>query len=74
VSKKNGKKRVRLDPDAPGLDKVTRQRRRTLVKMQQMSAEQLLALAVRAGIYTKAGKLTRPYRPDAEPSATRPTD
>ncbi len=29
---------------------------------------------VRAGIYTEDGQLTPPYRDDAEPSASRPTD
>jgi len=63
-----------LDPEAPGLDEETRRRRRVLAEMQQMSVEELFQLAVRAGIYTEDGQLTPPYRDDAEPSASRPTD
>lgn len=63
------KAKDRLDPDAPGLDEMTRKRRRALVSMQQMSTEELFRLAVRAGIYTKKGKLTKFYRQDAERSA-----
>jgi hypothetical protein len=74
VSGKNAKKPGKLDPNAPRLDEMTRRRRRALVKMQQMSADELLALAVQAGIYTKNGRVAAPYRADAEPSATRPTD
>jgi len=70
----NGKARITLDPDAPGLDEETRRRRRVLAEMQQMSAEEIFQLAVRAGIYTEDGQLTPPYRDDAEPSASRPTD
>jgi hypothetical protein len=71
---KNGKAKLKLDPNAPGLDDMTRRRRRALAKMQRMSAQQLLQLAVRAGICTKKGKLTKHYRDDAAPSASRPTD
>jgi hypothetical protein len=73
---KNGKhkRKVKLDPKAPGLDEETRRRRRVLAEMQRMSPKQIFALAVRAGIYTKAGKLTKYYRDNAEPSASRPTD
>jgi hypothetical protein len=67
-------KRIKLDPQAPGLDEATRLRRRALAKMQEMSGPELFALAVRAGIYTEAGNLTAPYREDAEPSASRPRD
>lgn len=63
-----------LDPDEPGLDEMTRRRRRALVKLEQMSMEERFALAVRAGIYTEDGELTPPYRRDAEPSICRPTD
>ena len=70
----NGKVPITLDPDAPGLDEETRRRRRVLAEMQQMSAEEIFQLAVRAGIYTEDGQLTPPYRDDAEPSASRPTD
>lgn len=42
--------------------------------MREMSIAELFDLAVRAGIYTKQGKLTEPYRDDSAPSAARPTD
>ena len=63
-----------LDPEAVGLDEDTRARRRILARMRAMTADELLKLAVSAGIYTEDGKLTPPYRDDAEPSAARPTD
>jgi hypothetical protein len=63
-----------LDPEAPGLDEDTRHRRRALAKLKQLTPRELFELAVRAGIYTPDGRLTPPYRPDAEPSASRPTD
>lgn len=65
---------LQLDPDAPGLDDETRNRRRALAKLAAMSVDELFALAVRAGIYTPDGQLTEHYRDDAEPSASRPTD
>jgi hypothetical protein len=75
VNGKNGTKTAaKLDPSAPGLDEMTRKRRRALARMQQMSAEELRKLAVRAGIYTEKGKLAAQYRQDAEPSASRPSD
>ncbi len=55
-------------------DPETRRRREILAEMEQMSAEELFQIAVRAGIYTPDGELTPPYRDDAEPSACRPTD
>lgn len=64
----------RMDPNAPGLDGMTRRRRRALASMQDMTTAELFALAVRAGIYTADGKLTKPYEPDGEPSACRPRD
>lgn len=64
---------LKLDPNAPGLDEETRQRRRVLAEMQQMSPEELHQAMVSAGIYTQDGELTAPYRGD-EPSAYRPTD
>lgn len=73
MSRKNEKKRG-LDPDAPGLDPETRARRRVLAEMREMGAEELFELAIRAGIYTRDGRLTPPYRDDAGPSASRPTD
>jgi len=69
-----GRERISLDPDAPGLDEDTRQRRRALVELQKLSAEELFQVAVRAGIYTEDGQLAPPYRDDGEPSACRPTD
>ncbi len=65
---------LQLDPNEPGLDEETRKRRRVLAKMQQMTGTELLQVAVRAGIYTETGKLTKHYRDDAEASASRPTD
>jgi hypothetical protein len=74
VSVKNGKRRLKLDLNAPGLDEMTRRRRRALLNMQKLSTAEFFQLTVRAGIYTKKGKLTKHYRDDAEPSASRPTD
>ena len=70
----NGRPRVTLDPDAPGLDDMTRRRRKVLAEMEQMPTEEIFQLMVRAGIYTEDGQLTEQYRDDAEPSASRPTD
>jgi hypothetical protein len=62
-----------LDPEAPGLDEMTRLRRRALARLEAMSPAEVFQLAVDAGIYTKDGKLTKHYRA-GEPSAMRPTD
>ncbi len=62
-----------LDPNAPGLDEETRQRRRVLAQLRNMSLAELDPVMVRAGIFTEDGQLTEPYRND-EPSASRPTD
>jgi hypothetical protein len=70
---KKGEK-LKLVLNAPGLDDETRRRRRVLAKMQRMSPKELFSLAVRAGIYTQGGKLTKYYRDDGEPSAHRPTN
>jgi hypothetical protein len=70
----SAEERAPLDPEAPGLDEETRVRRRVLAEMRQLSVEEIFRLAVRAGIYTEDGQLTPPYRDDAEPSASRPTD
>jgi hypothetical protein len=70
----DGKLKPTLDPEAPGLDEDTRRRRRVLARMQQMSDAEMFQLCVRAGVYTADGQLTPPYRDDAEPSASRPTD
>jgi hypothetical protein len=70
----NGKFKPSLDPDEPGLDEKTRQRRRALAELEQLSTKEVFQLMVRAGIYTPDGELTPPYRDDGEPSACRPTD
>jgi hypothetical protein len=57
-----------------GTESELRQRREALLKMQQLSSEQLFALAVRAGIYTAQGDLAEPYRDENDPSSSRPTD
>jgi len=64
--------KIRRESQPSGLDAGTRARRAVLARMSKMSAEELFALAVRAGIYTPQGKLTRPYRDDTAPSACRP--
>jgi hypothetical protein len=56
----NGKERIALDPEAPGLDEDTRRRRRALVELQRLSVDELFRVAVRAGIYTEDGELTPP--------------
>ena len=61
-----------LDPEAPGLDHMTRVRRRVLAKLEAMSTDEVFEILVRLGIVTKTGKLTKHYRDDAGPSATRP--
>jgi hypothetical protein len=69
----NGKNRLTLDPEAPGLDEETRRRRRSLARLQQLSDDDFFQFLVRVGIYTEDGQLTPPYCDD-EPSACRPTD
>jgi hypothetical protein len=54
-----------LDPEEPGLDEETRQRRRALAAMFKMTPDQRRAIAVRAGIYTPDGRLTKHYGGDA---------
>ena len=49
-------------------------RRRHLEVLKKMSTEQILAIAVRAGISTPDGQLTANYRDDGAPSICRPTD
>jgi hypothetical protein len=51
-----------LDPNAPGLDEDTRQRRRILADAAKMTSKERFQIAVRAGIYTADGKLTKRYR------------
>lgn len=64
MSVKDGRRKIKLDPNAPGLDDETRQRRRALVALMRMSTREVFQLAVRAGIYTKSGRLTKHYRDD----------
>jgi hypothetical protein len=45
-----------------------------LTALYAMSAEEVLEIAVAAGISTPDGQLTANYRDDAEPSICRPTD
>lgn len=59
--------------EAP-LDDETRRRREALAKLEKMSPDELVQIAVRAGILSKQHKLTRPYRNTARPSAARPKD
>lgn len=68
------KRKPTLDPEAPGLDAMTRRRRRALAELEAMTPAQVFEVAVQAGIYTKDGKLTKHYRSDGEPSKHRPTD
>jgi len=56
------------------LDPETRARRRVLASARKMTDEQLFDVAVRAGIYTRKGRLRKPYRDDQNPSECRPTD
>lgn len=54
--------KIKLVLSGPGIDAETQERRRVLARMQTMTPDQLFELAVRAGIYTEDGKLTRHYR------------
>jgi len=45
-------------------------RRLVLQKLGTMSQKKLFEVAVRAGIYTESGKLTKPYRDDRKPTPT----
>jgi hypothetical protein len=69
----NGKTKLALDPEAPGLDEETRRRRQLLAQLHELPVEELFKLMVRSGIYTEDGELAPPYSSD-EPSAARPTD
>jgi hypothetical protein len=62
------------NPNAPGVDEMTRRRREALEKLQRLSIGEVFQLAVRAGIYTIDGELTEPYGATAAPSSSRPTD
>ena len=59
-AKKKSPRRVTVDP-------ATKARREVLAAMEKMSGTQLLDLAIRAGIYTKDGQLTPPYREETTP-------
>jgi len=48
--------------------------RKALALAEKMSDEEIFQIAVRAGIYTKNGRLRKPYRDDENPSDCRPTD
>lgn len=74
MAKNNASKNRKAANKRPVLDEETRRRRKVLDEMEKMSADELFQIAVRAGIYTKDGKLTEPYRDDADPSDCRPTD
>lgn len=63
-----------LDAAAPGLDDLSRRRRRVLAGLVRARTDQVFEIAVRAGIYTSDGELTADYRDDAEPSSSRPSD
>jgi hypothetical protein len=52
-------RKLKLDPEAPGLDDATRLRRRALAKMQEMSGTELLALAILSHVRLDR-PLTRP--------------
>lgn len=45
-----------------GADPVVQMHQAALEKMKTMSPEQIFDVAVRAGIYTKSGEATGPYR------------
>jgi hypothetical protein len=70
--RKNGSKR-KAPPPVVRLDAEAQKRREVLEEMERMSTDELVELAVRAGILDENHKLTAPYRGD-EPSACRPTD
>ena len=67
MTKRNGGLKRPLDPE-------TKRRREILAKAKKMSADELVQIAVRAGILTEDLELAAPYRDDSEPSACRPTD
>jgi hypothetical protein len=57
---------------ATKIDAATKARRAVLAGMKRMSPEELFELAVRAGIYTKKGNLTRAYRDESAPRKGTP--
>jgi hypothetical protein len=54
---------VPAPPENPGIDTLYR----VSESLRQMSDDELWALAVRAGIYTSDGRLTRKYGGTADP-------
>ena len=67
AAKKKARKKAPVDRETAVLRRVSN-------KLGKMSQKELFAIAVEAGIYTKTGKLTKHYRNDAAPSASRPSD
>ncbi len=65
---------AKFERKTTGVDASLAAVRRATAKLGKMSPDEIFSLAVRAGIYTKDGRLTPPYRDDAGPSACRPTD
>jgi len=61
------KARARGRAKAPVTEEAAR--KLVLKRLGKMSQVQLFELGQRAGIYTRAGKLTKHYRDDAEPVA-----
>jgi len=59
---------------APKLDEETLRRRAVLAEMQKMTPDELVALAIHAGILDENHQLTAPYRAESGPSGYRPTD
>jgi hypothetical protein len=62
------------EPNEQQRDTMYPEGRRHIEALKLMSDEQILAIAVRAGISTPDGKLTANYRNEGEPSICRPTD
>lgn len=50
------------------------ERRKILAEAAKMSDDELFAIAVRAGIFTKKGRLRKPYRDEASSGKARAAD
>jgi len=50
------------------------ERRKILAEAAKLSDEELFQLAVRVGIFTKTGRLTKPYRDEAAAGTDRAAD
>ncbi|MBI2392012.1 MAG: hypothetical protein HYV09_20640 [Deltaproteobacteria bacterium] len=50
------------------------QRRKILADAAKLSDDELFAIAVRAGIFTKKGRLRKPYRDEASSGKDRAAD